>query len=66
MDRYASLGVITGSDRKSKEEVGALMDGLSELFADDSFTKQDVVGCLERYLPSFTHEEKGLNLDQKM
>ncbi len=65
-DRYASLGVITGSNRKSKEEVDALMDGLSELFADDSFTKQDVVDCLEKYLPSFTHEEKGHNLDQKM
>ena len=66
MERFKSLGVITGSERKSREEVLALLDELEELFAEPSFTKQDVVSCLGRFLPNFHHQETGMNLDQKM
>ena len=64
--RFISLGVITGSERKPREAVLALLDELETLFDRSSFTKQDVVSCLERYLPNFHHHETGMNLDQKM
>ena len=46
--------------------VNALIRRLETLFADRTFTKADVVRVLEEYLPNFTHEEKGRNLDDKM
>lgn len=66
MTRFVSLGVITGTDNKDAEAVNALIRRLETLFADRTFTKADVVRVLEEYLPSFTHEEKGRNLDDKM
>lgn len=65
-ERFASLGVITGTDNKNAEAVDALIGRLESLFADRSFTKADVVSVLEDYLPNFSHEEKGRNLDDKM
>ena len=66
MTRFVSLGVITGTDYKDAEAVNALICRLETLFADRTFTKADVVRVLEEYLPNFTHEEKGRNLDDKM
>ena len=66
MTRFVSLGVITGTDNKDTEAVNALIRRLEILFADRTFTKADVVRVLEEYLPNFTHEEKGRNLDDKM
>ena len=66
LSRFSSLGVITDSPRKSGKEVSSLLDELEMIFKTPSFTKQEVVGCLSAYLPSFHHEETGLNLDQKM
>ena len=64
--RYAGLGVIEESPRRSRGEVNAFLDRLEILFADPTFTKADVVVELKAFLPSFEHEEKGRNLDQKM
>ena len=64
--RFASLGVIEESPRRSPAEVGAFLERLQALFADPAFTKADVVAALKDFLPSFAHEEKGRNLDQKM
>ena len=64
--RYAGLGVIESSDRRSRGEVNVFLDRLEVLFADPTFTKADVVAELKAFLPSFEHEEKGRNLDQKM
>ena len=64
--RFASLGVIESSDRRSRGEVNVFLDRLEVLFADPTFTKADVVAELKAFLPSFEHEEKGRNLDQKM
>ncbi len=66
MTRFVSLCVITGTDNKDAEAVNALIRRLETLFADRTFTKADVVRVLEEYLPNFTHEEKGRNLDDKM
>lgn len=66
MDRFRSLGVITGSTHRPRPEVDTLISDLKSIFADRSFTKAQVVERLQRYMPNFHHEEKGRNLDQKM
>lgn len=66
MDRFHSLGVITHTQNKRREDVDALIDSLESMFHNRDFTKADVVECLEGYLPNFQHEEKGKNLDDKM
>ena len=64
--RFSGLGVIAESPRRSRGEVNAFLDRLEILFSDPTFTKADVVSELKAFLPSFEHEEKGRNLDQKM
>lgn len=66
MERFAALGVITESERRPRAEVDAFLSRLERIFADDSFTKSDVVAALKDFLPTFEHEELGKNLDQKM
>lgn len=66
LNRFNSLGVITETENRSKEEVDSLIDNLVSIFHDRAFTKAQIVECLKRFLPNFEHEEKGKNLDQKM
>lgn len=66
LSRFSSLGVIERSERRSCHEVDIFLDRLEKLFAEDGFTKADVVNELKAFLPNFDHEEKGKNLDQKM
>lgn len=66
LNRFASLGVITDTENRSKEEVDRLISNLELIFHDRSFSKAQIVACLKDFLPNFEHEEKGRNLDQKM
>ncbi|MDE6339221.1 MAG: UDP-N-acetylglucosamine 4,6-dehydratase [Muribaculaceae bacterium] len=66
MDRFSSLGVITESTYRQREEVDAFIADLENIFKKEDFTKEDVVMALKVFLPNFEHEEKGKNLDQKM
>jgi FlaA1/EpsC-like NDP-sugar epimerase len=64
--RFRSLGVVRQSARHSLEEVDAFFATLESIFADDAFTKEQVVNAIKAFIPNFEHEEKGKNLDQKM
>lgn len=66
MTRFESLGVISKGLTNTKDEVGAMLLRLENIFANPDFTKAEVVDCLKDFLPDFEHEEKGRNLDQKM
>ena len=66
LERFASLGVILESPRKSAPEVKAFLENLETLFANPAFTKEEVVDAIRGFVPNFVHEEKGKNLDQKM
>lgn len=66
MERFKSLGVIEKTTRRSMEDVMSLFDEFEGIFAEPNFTKAEVVAAIERFLPNFEHEEKGMNLDQKM
>ena len=66
MDRFQSLGVVQQTVRHSMAEVNGFFDKLESIFADQDFTKEDVVNAIKAFIPNFQHEEKGKNLDQKM
>lgn len=66
MNRFQSLGVIEKTTRRSMEDVMSLFEEFEGIFAEPNFTKAEVVKAIERFLPNFEHEEKGLNLDSKM
>ena len=48
------------------KEIDAFFVELESIFASPSFTKEEVVKAIQRFIPHFEHEEKGKNLDQKM
>jgi len=66
MQRFASLGVVEKTTRQPMEKVDAFFSELEEIFANPEFTKAEVVAAIKEFIPNFEHEEKGLNLDQKM
>ena len=65
MDRFASLGVITGKQIPDKERVEKLFTALNAVFETET-TKEEVVKILKDYLPNFEHIETGKSLDSKM
>ncbi len=66
MTRFRALGVIEEFPRRPRAEVEQFLAQLEAIFSEDDFTKEDVVGALQEFLPNFIHDEKGKNLDQKM
>ena len=65
MDRFASLGVITGKQIPDKARVEKLFAALNAVFETET-TKEEVVKILKDYLPNFEHIETGKSLDSKM
>jgi FlaA1/EpsC-like NDP-sugar epimerase len=66
MHRFQALGVVEQTTRHEMPEVNAFFDKLEFIFADDDFTKAEVVDAIKEFIPNFEHEEKWKNLDQKM
>lgn len=66
MRRFQALGVVEQTTRHSFDEVAQFFGKLEGIFADETFTKAEVVDAIKEFIPNFEHEEKGKNLDQKM
>lgn len=66
MNRFHSLGVIEEVKVRPMEEIDQFFIEMENIFSQPSFTKEDVVNAIKRFIPNFEHEEKGKNLDQKM
>ena len=66
MNRFDSLGVVTGVTPRPMAELDSFFGELNTIFQSPDFTKAEIVAALKRFLPNFEHEEKGKNLDQKM
>ena len=66
MQRFSALGVVEQTTRHNIEEVNSFFETLETIFANDDFTKAQVVEAIKEFIPNFEHEEKGKNLDQKM
>ncbi len=66
MDRFASMGVVRVTRRRSREEVHQVMDALERMRRREDLTKSDWVAWLSELVPDFAHVETGRSLDQKM
>ena len=66
LDRFQALGIIDSVEAKPLAELDEFMGHLAAILAKKETTKAEIVTVLKNYLPNFTHEEKGKNLDQKM
>lgn len=66
MDRFKSLGVITGKEIPDKGRVEVLFRDLNAVFEKPETTKEEVIAIMKAYLPNFEHIETGKSLDSKM
>ena len=66
MERFTSLGVVTGKEVPDKEKVKVLFAELNAAFERLDVNKEDIVKIMQTYLPNFEHIEKGKSLDSKM
>ena len=66
MDRFQSLGVITGEAVPDRERVETLFRELTAAFAGPHPTKDGIIAIMAAYLPNFEHIETGKGLDSKM
>ena len=65
MNRFSSLGVITGKDIPDNKRIDSLFEKLNKAFSGDT-NKGEIVSIMKEYLPNFEHIEKGKSLDAKM
>lgn len=66
LERFSALGVVEESARRSMDEIIHFFDDLENMFAKPDFSKAQIVEAIKGFIPTFQHEEKGKNLDQKM
>ena len=66
MDRFLSLGVITGKQIPDKGRIEVLFKDLNVAFNKETTTKEEIVAIMKEYLPNFEHIETGKSLDSKM
>lgn len=66
MERFRSLGVITGKTVPDRERVETLFRELTAAFAGPRPTKDEIISIMAAYLPNFEHIETGKGLDSKM
>ena len=66
MNRFLSLGVITGKQIPDKGRIETLFKELNAEFEKQDATKEEVIRIMKEYLPKFEHIEKGKSLDSKM
>lgn len=66
MNRFTSLGVITGKQIPDKNRIDKLLKDLNAEFEKQETTKEEVIRIMKDYLPNFEHIETGKSLDGKM
>lgn len=66
LNRFESLGVITGIKKPSVEKLNELLIKLEEELNSSSTNKESIVKIIKEYLPNFEHIETGKSLDSKM
>lgn len=66
MDRFCSLGVITGKEIPNRNRIEKLFEDLISAFEEPLISKEEIVRIMKGYLPTFDHSETGKSLDSKM
>ncbi len=64
LNSYFSLGYIKTSDVNLSFK--NVMNDFEKIFKAKQLSKSDIVKVIKNYVPDFTHNETGKNLDQKM
>jgi len=65
-ESFLSMGVVKKDFQNGKTSIRTAIEELERLFNKSGVQKKDIVDILSRYIPTFEHVEKGINLDQKM
>lgn len=66
MDRFDTVGVIRNQPDFDEAKLGEFMDGIEDLRAKATWSKDDIVKLYFGLLPEFAHKETGRYLDQRM
>lgn len=66
VDRFQSLGVVTGKTICDREKMYSLLNNLEDAFNRRDVDKKMIVELISEYLPNFSHIETGKSLDGKM
>lgn len=66
MERFVSLGVITGKEIPNRDKIYKLFEDLNNAFNKEETTKGEVIEIIKDYIPNFEHIETGKSLDSKM
>lgn len=66
MQRYSSLGVVTGIHPRPVAEIDRLFEELTTAFTVAEPSKEQIVAIMKEFLGNFDHKEKGQYLDCKM
>lgn len=66
MDRFESLGVIHNQPDYDEKLLNEFQSGITQLLAQQTWGKDDIVDLFYKLLPEFAHKETGKYLDQRM
>lgn len=66
MERFVSLGVVTGKEIPDRGRLEGLFKALNAAFKENNIAKDTIVAIMKEYLPDFQHIETGKSLDSKM
>lgn len=66
MERFVSLGVVTGKEIPDRGRLEGLFKALNAAFKENNIAKDTIVEIMKEYLPDFQHIETGKSLDSKM
>lgn len=66
LNRFDSLGVVTGKEIPNWDRIEKLFRELYMAFDKEEPVKEEIVQIIQAYLPNFEHIETGRSLDHKM
>ncbi len=66
LNRFDSLGVVTGKEIPNRDRIEKLFRELYMAFDKEEPVKEEIVQIIQAYLPNFEHIETGRSLDHKM
>ncbi len=66
LDKFKGIGIVKPSLEFDPIKIRTFQEELSKFKASGNWSKEDLVKLFKEFIPEFSHEEKGKNLDQKM
>ena len=64
--KYKAINIIKNNFLDNSLSLQFFLERIEAIKKTDSWTKEDILQAIKILLPSFEHEEKGKNLDQRM